>query len=66
MGGRFNRDKRRKYARELNSRYALPKINYCLNCSREFKKGETGHFVPPSMGQKGFFACEYLNAPQET
>jgi hypothetical protein len=28
----------------------------CPNCGRNISKG--GHFVPPSLGDEGFFACE--------
>jgi hypothetical protein len=30
----------------------------CMNCGELFKWNETGHFVPPGMGDPGFFICE--------
>lgn len=30
---------------------------HCPNCGKVLKKGQ-GHFVPPSMGEPGFFGCE--------
>lgn len=28
----------------------------CPNCKKPLKKGE-GHFMPPSLGEKGYFVC---------
>ena len=32
------------------------KPNLCYNCHHSLAKG--GHFVPPSFGDPGFYACE--------
>lgn len=62
MGGRFDRDEARANARELYLRYAprLPCVP-CPHC------GSTEpHFIPPSMGERGFYACEIVaHKPEE-
>ena len=32
------------------------KPNTCYNCGHDLSKG--GHFVPPSFGDEGFYACK--------
>lgn len=36
----------------------------CPNCGKEIKRGE-GHYVPPSLGEEGFFACISKNNPAQ-
>lgn len=31
----------------------------CPNCGRTLKDGE-GHYVPPSLGEEGFYVCQGL------
>jgi hypothetical protein len=58
MGGRLDRERKRKHARELNRKYRLPAITHCPNCNKKFEKGDSGHFVPPGGGDSGMWACE--------
>jgi hypothetical protein len=30
----------------------------CPNCKEVLKEKESGHFVPPSLGEEGFFLCK--------
>lgn len=46
------------------SKGVIPKAEYdkaherrCPKCNKVIKKGQ-GHFVPPSLGEEGFFGCE--------
>ena len=49
-------EKRRQWVQAANGRSGL--VRRCGNC------GEAGpHFVPPSFGDPGFYACEALNRP---
>lgn len=36
----------------------IPEIRECPNCKAKLTRKESGHFVPPSFGDKGFFVCE--------
>jgi len=38
---------------------SLPSKYYCSNCNQPTHQG---HFVPPSFGEDGFYACELFNA----
>lgn len=52
MGGRKDRERKRKNVRDLNRRFnKMPKTK-CPNCGKY-----EAHFVPPSMGDSGFFIC---------
>jgi hypothetical protein len=56
------RRKARERAREsyliyIPRRHKEP-IRMCPCCKQEFKPGETGHFMPPSLGEEGFFICK--------
>lgn len=42
-------------------RYARKEKGICPNCKEQFKENETGHFVPPSFGDSGFFVCTKRN-----
>ncbi len=44
---------------------ALPSGRRCPNCKKELMHGE-GHFVPPSFGEEGFYACGMLRAKPAT
>lgn len=33
-------------------------IRICPNCNKQLEVKETGHFVPPSLGESGFYICE--------
>jgi hypothetical protein len=50
MGNRLQKRKKRQQENKLL------KITECPNCHQ---KGP--HFVPPSLGEKGFFICDYTN-----
>lgn len=52
--GKKQREKRREYARELVRLFGP--LSVCGNCGELFRPGN-GHFVPPSLGEDGFFAC---------
>lgn len=36
-------------------------IRICPNCNKQLDVKETGHFVPPSFGESGFYICEVQN-----
>jgi hypothetical protein len=48
--------------RKKQKRFALPPMkkpgppSYCPNCGEELTR--VGHFVPPSLGERGFFICD--------
>lgn len=54
MGGRLEK----KHTKWTIRKRVLPPLRECPNCKKKFEKGDSGHFVPPSFGQKGFFYCE--------
>jgi predicted RNA-binding Zn-ribbon protein involved in translation (DUF1610 family) len=33
----------------------------CPNCGEKLIGNDTGHFVPPSLGEEGFWICEAIN-----
>jgi hypothetical protein len=57
MGGRLQRERMRANARDLQRRF-FPQKRECPNCKQILTAGESGHFVPPCFGDKGFFYCE--------
>lgn len=52
MGERLSRNKKRQNAKDLIAKYALQFLK-CPNCGKN-----EAHFVPPSLGEKGFFICQ--------
>ena len=56
---KISRRNRKKNARVamMNGMSWSPKL-ICSNCKEEILRPHTGHFAPPSMGEKGFFTCE--------
>lgn len=42
------------------------RVRECSNCHVTLKHGESGHFVPPCLGDPGFFICDQLNQPRTT
>lgn len=50
MGGRFDREKARARARAMQCLHRSPR---CSRCG-----ARDSHFVPPGMGDKGFFICD--------
>lgn len=51
-----NKKKNERAARAIKKKFI------CFNCGEET---ETGHFIPPSLGEGGYFTCEKnpLDAP---
>ena len=49
MSGRKDRDKARGHARHLHTKHGQ---TFCPNCGLR-----GAHFVPPSLGEPGFFTC---------
>ena len=41
----------------------MPTDSRCPNCGHQFKRGEGGHFMPPSLGEKGRFTCRTVLSP---
>lgn len=58
---RKQREKNRAIAWKLY--LALPPKKLCPNCG---KLDHFGHFVPPSFGEEGFYACEREKEKHET
>jgi hypothetical protein len=46
----------RKTKRQRKSTPLSQMLRTCFNCGEDLT-GKSGHFVPPSMGDKGFFIC---------
>jgi hypothetical protein len=59
MAGRLKREKQRAYARVLREKYGR---SPCPKCG-----ALAAHFVPPGLGDPGFFCCAisecYIRAP---
>jgi hypothetical protein len=51
-------NRQRGYAKDAYTN--IFRFKRCPNCNHFFLKGETGHFVPPSMSEKGMFICDHL------
>ncbi len=49
------REKQRGYARWLLCNFKV--VGNCPNCGEKILYGG-GHFVPPSLGEPGFFVCD--------
>lgn len=53
MGGRLEK----KHKKWKIRKRVVPRFP-CPNCGKKFGEKESGHFVPPSLGDPGFFICE--------
>lgn len=60
----MNRRKKRKLRSPYSSKFKNT-LRYCLNCGEDLK-GKAGHFVPPSLGDKGFYICTKKESDAET